>query len=262
MALVITADRPDELPESLRASAKEVNGKFVVSELPAGVAIENVQGLKNALGNERGTVKILADKCREFGWTMGADGAKWSAEGLPPVEAAKALESLKSGTLKSPKEIEDYKAQLTASYEQEKQKGTALTSKLRSQLEAVLIDQAATAALSKAGGGGSLRALLPLAKQAAKVEESADGSLRVVLYGTDGRQRFSSKNGAAGAAMSFEEFAEELRESQDLRPLFVTKATGGSGAASQGGGTARTAGVDLTQLSGAALLAMANEGQA
>lgn len=233
MGITIVADSTDDLPEGLREAAKVgENGKVTVSALPEGWGIENVKGLRNSLGSERAVRKILSDKLADFGWKLSEAGDKWTAEGIDASSATKAVEAVKSGAVKSSKEIEDYKAELSRAAEAREKGLSAARDRYRSQLEKVLVEQAAATAFTKHGGAKSLRVLMPLVKEAAKIEESADGSLRVSIYDGEGRQRFSQKSGANGAPMDLEEWVEELRGTQDFKPLFEAKAAGGSGSSS------------------------------
>ncbi len=53
MAFRIVADKSEELPEGLRAQAKQVDGKFVVDSLPEGWEIGDTVGLRKFLSEER-----------------------------------------------------------------------------------------------------------------------------------------------------------------------------------------------------------------
>lgn len=258
MPIQIIADALTELPEALRSVAKQDGNKFRVDALPDGFAVDNTAGLRKTVSDERAARKLLAEKLRAFGWTLAEDGSKWTLEGLDATDAASALEKVKSGTLKTPKEMEDFKASLIATADAKEKALAAEREAYRVQLEDLLITQGATAAFAKAGGAKALSVLLPLAKSMSRVEKGADGKLRAVLYDEAGKPRLSARAGANGAPMSYEELAEECRGSAGLKPLFEVQATGGSGGASQSGGSARAVGADLTNLSGDALLTMAN----
>lgn len=261
MPITIIADQAEELAEPLRKNAKQgADGKWVVSALPDGWAIDDTGGLRKSLGSERAARKALAERLKEFGWVLSEDGSKWT-EGIEPGKALSALEALKTGGLKSSKEIEDYKAEIAKQAEQLKATLGSERDRYRAQLEQTLVEQQAVALLAKHGGSKSLRALLPLVKAAARVEESADKTMRVSLYDEKGRQRFSQKQGANGAPMDLEEFVEELRGSQDLKALFEAKAAGGSGSTSQSRGSGSAGNTDSQTLSPRELIQRANEAQ-
>lgn len=249
MALVITADRPDELPEALRAIAKEVAGKFVVGELPQGFALENVQGLKNALAEEKAGRKAAEKRASLI-------------EGLADedVPAAKsALEQQKAGTLKSAKEIEDYRKALEEKGSAEVRKVQDKLSKREAQLRKQMVDTEWTKHLVEAGFGDALRLVLPICRDASQVEEDqSTGELKVVLRDAHGRPLISKKSGN-NDDMNQAEFVAQLREQPDLKPLCKSKAAGGSGAGSQHGGSAPAAGIDITKMSPADLIAMGSK---
>lgn len=256
MPITITADSVYELPEALRQHAKTSDsGKLTIESLPEGFSIENVAGLRRSLGSERSVAKTLRDKLREFGYQLSEDGTKWESEGMDPASARAAVEAIESGSLKSPKEIDDFKAELKRRADAEVGKANAAKDSYLAQLRETLIEREAAAAFTKHGGADALRLLMPIARQAAKVEQGADGKLRTVIYGEDGKQRFD----ASGAPMNWDDWVQELRGSQDMKPLFRVKETGGAGSASQSGGSAKAVRADLNNLSGSALLALANE---
>ncbi|MCC6779881.1 MAG: hypothetical protein IT537_25160 [Hyphomicrobiales bacterium] len=249
MPISITADSLDELPETLRTAAKESNGKFVVSSLPTGFAVENVQGLKNALSEEKAARKSAEARARLVGDETEDDIA----------EARRARDAMRAGQLKSSKDIDDFKKQLEEKSASEIRKRDDRLGAREKQLQKVLIENAATTHIVKAGGGDSLRLLLPIVRDAAHIEDDEKtGELRVVLRDEHGRPLISRKAGN-NDPMGWDEFVAALRDQPDLKPLFKIQATGGSGAASQSGGSAKAVHAGLDALSGAALLAVANE---
>lgn len=237
MVLLLTADTLDELPEALRGDAKKGQDGRMVTSLKDGWAIEDVQGLKRSLAEERAARK-KADK------TL-ADLGDFDLADLPA--AREALDAKKGGTLKSAKEIEDFKQALAAKSETERKKLQDESAGYRGQLEKLLVESAAVAAITKAGGGKSLRALLPLVKGAARVERTESGELRVGLVDEFGKPLITKKSGS-NDPMEFEEFVGQLRDAADLKALFESQAAGGAGTNSQGGGSGRAA----TNVSGSA----------
>lgn len=249
MPISIIADALDELPEALRQSAKEAAGKFSVSALPAGFAIENVAGLKNALSEEKAARKAAEARAKLLGDETEDDLA----------EARRARDAMRAGQLKSSKDIDDFKKALEEKAGSEIKRRDERLTKREQQLRKVLIDNAATTHLVKAGGGDALRLLLPIVRDAASIEEDEkSGEFRVVLRDEHGRPLISKKQGN-NDPMDWDEFVSGLREQPDLKPCFKIQATGGSGAASQSGGSAKAVHNGLDTLSGAALLAVANK---
>lgn len=237
MVLLLTADTPDELPEALRADAKKGPDGRVVATLKDGWAVEDVQGLKRSLAEERAARKKFEKTVGELGDFDLAD--------LP--SAREALEAKKAGTLKSAKDIDDFKQALAAKSEAERKKLIDEAAGYRAQLEKQLVESAAISAITKAGGGKSLRALLPLVKGAARVERGDNGELRVALVDDEGRPLITKKPGSNNP-MEFGEYVEQLRDAADLKALFESQAAGGASTNSQGGGSGRAA----TNVSGSA----------
>lgn len=226
MAIMIVADSVDEIPEALRKDAAAANGKFTIA-IPAGWAVEDVKGLKTALQAERGARQKAETSLAAF-------------DGIDDAPAAKeALEKLRAGGLKSSKDIEEFKATVEKKFGDERAKLQAERDALRKSLESEVVEKAAIAALTAKGGGKSLRALLPLVKQAIRVEHAADGKLKVTLADDKGSPLVTRKSGSTDP-MAIEEFVDTLRESADLKALFEASSAGGSGAHSQNGGSART----------------------
>ncbi len=247
MPITILADKPEELPEALRSLLKPHGDRLVLSEIPQGFALENIVGLKTSLSEERAARKAAEQRAKLI------DGVK--DEDLP--EALSALEMKRAGTLKSSKDIEDYKTALEGKSKAELQKAEGKAAKLTAQLRKQLIDSEATKHLLKHGGGDALRILLPIVRQAASVEEDDQGELRVVLKDEAGKPIISKKPGN-NDPMDWEEYVGQMREAPDMRVLFKAQATGGSGAASQTGGSGRAATHD-SNLSAMERLARANE---
>lgn len=101
MAIKAILDSLDNVPDALKAEYKAgtagtpTEGKFVLDvEGVGGFALENVEGLKNALSTER--TNVAAEKARSKAF-----------EGMDPVEAKNALEKIKElGTLDPKKDVD------------------------------------------------------------------------------------------------------------------------------------------------------------
>lgn len=224
MPLILQADKPEELPEALRASAKNVGGKLTVDALPEGWAIEDVGGLRKTVSEERAARKALEKAVKAF-------------EGIDdPAAARDALEKVASGAVKSSKELDEAKKALEAKFANDRKAIEEATAKLQTQLQEVLVDRDATAAIAAAGG--NLKLLLPIVKSAAKVERDASGKLVVQLQDESGKPLVTKKSGSADP-MGFGEFVEGLKATADYRGAFAATGAGGAGTTSQHGGTAR-----------------------
>lgn len=244
MPVTLIADSPDELPEALRAVAKEQGGKWHVASLPAGFAVENVQGLKNALAEERTQRKAAESAAKR--WADLPDDAD-------PSEVKRAFDAMKAGTLKSSKELDEFKAALEGKTKAQIDAAMAAKAKADAQLSKLLVDGQLTQALAAAGFGKHAHILTPMLRERIAVEDSGD-TKRVVLKDEQGRVMISKKPGN-NDPMDIAELVAGLREQPEYKMLCETKPTGGTGGASQNGGAARTGdSTDITKMSPAEMI--------
>jgi hypothetical protein len=247
MPIVVTAvaDSQDELPEALRAVAKEQGGKWHVTALPDGWALDNTKALRNAFVDEKERRKDLAERVARFESVLPKDA--------DPAEVAKAYEAYKGGTLRSSKEIDEFKAALEGKTSAQIKAAQDARAKADAQLAKLLVDGQLSQALAAHGFGRHAAILTPLLRERITVEDSGD-TKRVVLKDEQGRMLISKKPGN-NDPMDVAEFVAGLRDQPEYKMLCETKATGGTGGASQGGGSARTGdSADITKMSPAEML--------
>lgn len=224
MAFRIIADKADDLPEGLRAHAKQEGDRWVVASLPEGWEIGDTVGLRKFLSEER-TARKAAEKSLA------------AYEGIDDAAAAReALQQLKAGALKGSKEIDEFRKSLEAKVAADLAKKDATLSSMQSQLREQLIESAAQKAIAEAGG--NLKLLLPVIRSAVKAEIAEDGRLAVSLVDEQGKELVSRVAGATGP-MGIAEFVHTLRESADYKAAFAGSGIGGSGATHTAGGPAR-----------------------
>jgi len=254
ITVTLTADSPDELSEPLRKVAKEANGKFVVSGLPEGYAVEDVKGL-------RSTVQRLRDEVNTEKSRAGQLQAFIDA-GLTPEqakEAADALGKLKAGQLKGNEEIEAFKRSASEKYAAET---SALQKRLQEregELHETLIRSSLAPVIAAKGGSDAMDAIMVLARQNIRVVEDPNTKrLRPVVVGPDGSTLTTKKVGSLDP-MGFDEFIDGMRESPATKGLFAVRNAGGSGSTSQSGGAARAGGQDSSKLSARERIQRANE---
>lgn len=241
MAFRIVADKSDELPEGLRAHAKQEGDRWVVSSLPEGWGIEDVSGLKQTLSAERTQRKAVEKSLAAF-------------EGIEDAGAARqALEQMKAGSLKSAKEIDEFRKQLEEKVAADLAKKDQLTSGLTKQLREIMVDKAITEAVAKENG--NLKLLLPVIRGAVKAETTADGMLAVAVVGEDGKELVSKAEGST-KPMGIAEFVTVLKAQPEYKAAFGGSGIGGSGAAHAAGGSSRAG--NSSNLSSMELLQRAN----
>lgn len=226
MAFRIVADSPTDLPEGLRAAAKVVDGKTVVEALPDGWSLEDVSGLKKTVSEERTARKALEKAVAQF-------------EGIDDAAAAReALTAMRAGSLKSSKEIDEFRKALEAKVAADLAKKDQTVSALTQQLREQLVEGEAVKAIAAAGGNAKL--LLPIVRAAVKAELGADGKFAVTLHNEQGKELVSSAEGST-RPMTLPEFVQQLRTQPEMKGAFAGSGTGGSGASSTAGGSGRAA---------------------
>jgi len=224
MSFRIVADKDLDLPEGLRQHAKLVDGKFVVDALPEGWEVGDTIGLRKTLSEER-TMRKTAEKALQ------------AYEGIDDAAAAReALTQMKAGSLKSAKEIEEFRKSLETKVAADIAKKDAMAHGLTKQLTELMVDNAAQKAIAEAGG--NLKLLLPIVKAAVKAETTADGRLAVAVVDDSGKELVSKVAGAT-SPMSIAEYVNTLREQTEFKVAFAGSGTGGSSATHSAASAAR-----------------------
>lgn len=233
MTLYLQADKVEELPEKLRAGAKEVGGKYL-SGL-GDFSVSDERALKSALAEERRIRKLQAGVLKDFGWSLSEDGSEWAQQGLDPVVAHDLHDKHKAGGLKSTKELDDFRSQLQDKFARDSKDKDARIRTVEQQLAEQLVDREAIQAIQL--HNGSVKLLLPVVKNAARIERDADGRSKVTLVGDDGKILITTRSGSTDP-MGFAEFVEGLKKLGEFKPAFSGLGVGGAGTTSQRGGAA------------------------
>lgn len=247
----IVADSASELAESLRAHAKEQDGKWVVDKLPDGFSIEDVSGLKKTLQAERTARKEseqLLKPYLEAG--IAADDVQ---------SAVEALQKMKAGQLKSSDDIERFKAEIQKKHADELSKRESILQRRTEALRDQMVRGRLAPIIAARGGSDAMDAILTLAEKNIRVEEDQEGNLVPIVVGSDGRTPLPTKKVGSVDPMGFDELIDTMRESPVTKGLFRAQAAGGSGSASQSAGSGRAAGKDSANLSARELIQRANE---
>ena len=214
----------DEVPEGMQEHySQREDGKYQLAvEAPEGWALEDVAGLKSAYSKEKENRKALERKVKAYG-DLDPDAAR---EAMQKWDEIKGLDPKKDADRIAQEKFEALQGQIVKKHESELAKRDETNKKLRSQLEHMMVDQAATAALAEAGGSVDL--LLPIIRSQTRVTEDDDGSLTVQVLGQDGSPRITSKAGDSGM-MTIDELVQELRQSEKYGRAFDASGTSGSG---------------------------------
>jgi len=236
MALKAIIDTIDSLPDVLREHYQPGEGanegKFVLGvEAVGGLALEDVSGLKSALGKERTTREALEKSVVKFK-DIDPDKAR---EALAKLEELGNLDPAKEADKLANTKFEAAKAQLLEKHGGEVQARDERIGQLTKTVEGLLIDAAATSAIAEAKG--SIDLLLPHVKAQTRVKET-DGKFSVEVIDRDGNGRIAN---GKGDHMTIQDLVAEMRQSDTFARAF--DGTGHSGSGKQpnsGGGGAST----------------------
>lgn len=233
MALKAIVEKLDDVNEAHRDVYREgtadegLEGKYVLAvEGAGGYALENVEGLKSALGKERSTRERLERDVVKFK-DLDPDKAR---QALAELEELKAIDPNKEADKIANSKVEAAKAQLL-----EKHKGE-LTAKeerighLSKTVESLLVDQVATTALAEAKG--SVKLLLPHVRAHTRVKEM-DGKFTVEVVDQEGNARIAD---AKGTPMAIKDLIAEMKASEEFGRAFDASGQSGSGMTPGGGG--------------------------
>lgn len=183
----------NQVDESVRSFYKETEHGYMLDVAPrGGFALENVEGLKSALGKERARATDLSNQVRNF-------------EGIDPVEVRSKMDRLAELEAIDPaKQDEKTQAQIKAMQDQlvsrhqaELQEATSVTGKYKSQLEQILVDDRAKDAILKAGGDEKTIAfMLHEVKSKIRVQETENGQFTTVVVDSAGNPRIGDSSGS------------------------------------------------------------------
>jgi len=236
MALKAIIDSLDGLDEGLKShyragTADEgTEGKFVLAvDGVGGFALENVTGLKSALGAERTARERAEGQIAKFK-DLDPDKAR---RALEEVEQLKAIDPAKEADKLANTKFEAAKAQLIEAHSAELQGREQRIGLLTKTVEELLIDAAATAALAEAKG--SVELLLPHVRKHTKVKE-VDGRFTVEVIDGAGNARIA---GSKGEPMDIKGLVAEMRQSDTFARAFDGEGHSGSGKVEDAGAGGR-----------------------
>lgn len=220
MALKAILEKLDDAPEALREHYAEKDGKFYLSvDAVDGYALEDVSGLKSALGKERTTREALEKQVVKF---KDLDPDKALAA-LAELEELKKIDPSKEADKIANTKFENAKAQLLEQHGREVETRDGRIKLLESTVESLLVDAVATAALAEAKG--SVELLLPHVRKHTRVKE-ADGKFTVEVIDGEGNGRIAD---AKGTPMDIKGLVAEMRGSDTFARAFDGDGHSGSG---------------------------------
>lgn len=215
MALQLTVDKIDALPEPIRALYKPAGDKFQLD-------LENYEdpvNLKSALDKERKERRDAIEQAKA-----------WKSLGKTPEEIQALVEAqaqAERDKLTKAGEWDKLKLQITEQHQTELAKRDEAAKTLRGQLEMELVDGAAIKAVATAEGSPEL--LLPHVKARVRVVEEG-GKFLVRVVDAAGNPRVDGK----GEYLSITDLVSEMRQNPIFAPCFP-KAQGSNAPGSTSG---------------------------
>jgi DNA-directed RNA polymerase subunit F len=228
MALKAVLDTIDDLSDDLKSHYQQSeDGKFMLSVEPVGgFALEDVTGLKTALGQERTTRQNLEKQVVKFK-DIDPDKAR---EALEKLEELAEIDPAKEADKIANTKFEAAKAQLLEKHTSEITTRDERINGLTGTIDKLLREQRATMALAEAKGAVDL--LLPHVLASTRTVEKEPGRFEVEVIDKDGNVRIDGK----GNNMDIKGLVAEMRQSEAFGRAF--DGTGHSGSGKQpGGGT-------------------------
>lgn len=227
MALKAIVDKIEDAPETVRdqyrpGTADEgAEGKFVLAvEGVGGWALEDVSGLKSALGKERTTREKLERDVIAF---KDLDPSKAKAA-LAELEELKKLDPSAEADKIANSKFEAAKAQLLEKHGQEIDQREQRIGKLSGAVDRLVRQAAATAAIAEAKG--SVELLLPHVLAHTRVKEAEDGEFTVEVVDRAGNVRIGDSK---GSPMDIKGLVAEMRQSDTFSRAFDGDGHSGGG---------------------------------
>jgi hypothetical protein len=221
MAIKAIIEKLDDAPEPLREHYTEQDGKFVLAvDAVGGFALEDVSGLKSALGKERTTRENLEKQVVAF---KDLDPAK-AREALAKLEELGNLDPAKEADKIANTKFEAAKAQLLEKHGQEITARDERIGKLTGAMDKLVRQAAATAAIAEAKG--SVELLLPHVLASTRVKETDDGAFTVEVIDAAGNVRIAN---GKGDPMDLKALVAEMRSTETFARAFDGDGQSGSG---------------------------------
>lgn len=210
MGLKLKFDKLEDIEEAHRPLYKEKDGAWHL----------DVEGIEDA-----GGIKKALEAARRDAKTFESQVAAWKKLGKSPEEIEELIRShaeQEEQKAKSAGQWDKLKAQLEANHQKAVGDKEAEIARLRKQIEALMVDAAATADIASAKGSPHL--LLPHVQRQTKVVEE-NGQFHVRVVDAKGDPRL----GAKGEYMTIGELVSEMRSSEQFGRAFEASGMSGSG---------------------------------
>jgi len=221
MALKAILEKLEDAPEAVREHYTEQDGKFVLGvEAVGGYALEDVQGLKSALGSERTQRERLERDVVKFK-DLDPDKARAA---LAELEELKKIDPTAEADKIANTKFESAKAQLLEKHTEEIGKRDQRIAQLSGAIDGLTRKQQATLAIAEAKG--SVELLLPHVLANTRFKETDDGDFVVEVIDRAGNVRIAD---GKGTPMDLKGLVAEMRQSDTFSRAFDGDGQSGSG---------------------------------
>lgn len=227
MALKAVIDKLEDVAEGVRGEYRAANtndgetlkGKFILDVTAlGGLGLENVEGLKSALGKERRRADDAEGKVKGFG---DLDPAKTVAA-LAELEDLKKLDPKKEADKLAEVKVQAATQAMKADHEKVLGDEKKRSAGYREQVGKLLVDNVATSALTE--HKGSVELLLPIIKSNTRLKET-DSGFEVEVVDVSGNVRF----GKDAKPMTVAELVADLKADAKFGRAFDASGKSGSG---------------------------------
>lgn len=203
MALEPVVQDIDSVPEAIRDYYAEQDGKFILQVAKKdGYALENVEGLKSALGKERNRADQNERKLKQFG-DLDPTGIQ---EKLQKLEELQSIDPEKEAGRLAEEKAKSKIDQLLKKHQSDIEGLSQKTNTYKSKLEQVLVDNSVQKAIIEAGGNSkTVDLLLPHIKNSVRLNEDFD----LQILDNSGNPRIGDSN---GNPMTLNQLANEFKE--------------------------------------------------
>ncbi len=220
MAIKAILEKLDDAPEALREHYTEKDGKFVLGVEPVGgYALEDVTGLKSALGAERTQREKFERDVIRFK-DIDPDKARTA---LAELEELKKLDPTAEADKIANTKFEGAKAQLLEKHAADLGVRDERIGHLSKTVDVLVREQRATAEIAEAKG--SIDLLMPIVLAQTRTVEK-DGRFVTEVIDDKGNVRIGDSN---GNPMTMKELVAELRASEKFGRAFEGDGHSGSG---------------------------------
>lgn len=228
MAIKAIVTKLEDEPEALREHYAEKDGKFVLSVDPVdGFALEDVSGLKSALGAERTERERLQTQVVKFK-DIDPDKAR---EALAKLEELGNIDPAKEADKLANTKFEAAKAQLLEKHTADLSQRDDRITRLTGAMDKLVRQAAATAAIAEAKG--SVELLLPHVLASTRVKETDEGEFVVEVVDAKGNVRIGDSK---GSPMDIKGLVAEMRQHETFARAFEGDGHTGTGKETDKGG--------------------------